>query len=181
LRQQNPPVHLAKVEKLRQKIPLLNAVEYENTESDLCFYSFFNTRCHDLSYSRDNEDCAYLFEGVKCKSTADGNLPYQTQMAYEISNSDFVTYSGFMVDCSRTHFSYFCNYCNDCSYCFGCVGLEFKEYHVLNKPYSKEEYFYRVEQLLKKFQEQKIPVTEMWYKIWSLEAAQEKTSVNLVD
>lgn len=37
--------------------------------------------------------------------------------------------------------------CDDCQYCFGCVGLNKKEYHIFNKPYSKEEYWKRVDEL----------------------------------
>jgi hypothetical protein len=30
---------------------------------------------------------------------------------------------------------------NGCQYCFGCVGLVGKEFHVLNQPYSRSDYF----------------------------------------
>lgn len=170
LRQKNPAEVLAKVDELRKKIPMVNLVEFENTDSDLLAFSFFNTRCIDLSYSRENEDCTHLFESVKCKSTTDGNLIFQTQMCAEISNSDTVTHSAFLIDCARVHFSYFSNYCNDCSHCFGCVGLEFKEYHILNKPYTEQEYHYHVDKILKEFAEQGIPFGAEWYRIWSLDA-----------
>jgi hypothetical protein len=29
----------------------------------------------------------------------------------------------------------------DCTYCFGCVGLSGKDFHVLNEPYGRSEYF----------------------------------------
>jgi hypothetical protein len=28
-----------------------------------------------------------------------------------------------------------------CTYCFGCVGLSNKDFHILNKQYSRQEYF----------------------------------------
>jgi len=28
-----------------------------------------------------------------------------------------------------------------CSYCFGCVGLSNKDFHILNQPYSRKDYF----------------------------------------
>ena len=31
--------------------------------------------------------------------------------------------------------------CTDCTYCYGCVGLAKKEFHILNVPYSRTEYF----------------------------------------
>jgi hypothetical protein len=135
-------VYLAK---LRERIPMVDLIEYENVESDLMVYSFLNTRCHDLMWSRENEDCAYIFEGVKCKDTVDGVLTFQTNVCYECVGNDNISHSAYLIDCSRTHFSYFCNYCADCEYCFGCVGLEFKKYHIFNKPYSPDEYHYHVE------------------------------------
>jgi hypothetical protein len=29
----------------------------------------------------------------------------------------------------------------NCTYCFGCVGLSGKDFHILNEPYGRSEYF----------------------------------------
>ena len=34
-----------------------------------------------------------------------------------------------------------CANCSDCTYCLGCVGLQNKEFHILNKAYTRSEYF----------------------------------------
>jgi len=34
----------------------------------------------------------------------------------------------------------YCYLCLNCQDCFGCIGIRNKRYHILNKPYSKEEY-----------------------------------------
>ena len=53
-------------------------------------------------------------------------------------------------DCSHcedalasTHSAYLvrCSFCADCNYCLGCVGLQKKEFHILNRPYTRSEYF----------------------------------------
>jgi hypothetical protein len=31
--------------------------------------------------------------------------------------------------------------CTECTYCYGCVGLSKKEFHILNVPYSRTDYF----------------------------------------
>ena len=28
-----------------------------------------------------------------------------------------------------------------CSYCFGCVGLSQRDFHILNEPYGRRDYF----------------------------------------
>ena len=42
-----------------------------------------------------------------------------------------------------------CESCSDCTYCFGCVGLSRKDFHILNEPYPRNEYFKVVEKLRK--------------------------------
>jgi hypothetical protein len=34
-----------------------------------------------------------------------------------------------------------CFDCTSCTYLFGCVGLVGKDFHVLNRPYPRGEYF----------------------------------------
>ena len=44
---------------------------------------------------------------------------------------------------------FYCDNCRGCSDCFGCVNLMKKQYCILNKQYSKEEYFILVEKIKK--------------------------------
>lgn len=36
-----------------------------------------------------------------------------------------------------------------CTYCFGCVGLYDKDFHILNQPYSRKDYFALTSRLMK--------------------------------
>jgi hypothetical protein len=40
-----------------------------------------------------------------------------------------------------------CIDCSGCTYCFGCVGLSKKDFHILNEPYERQEYFAKVSEL----------------------------------
>jgi len=40
-----------------------------------------------------------------------------------------------------------CSFCTDCNYCYGCVGLSKKEFHILNQPYTRSEYFALIKSL----------------------------------
>jgi len=42
---------------------------------------------------------------------------------------------------------FYCDSCRGCSDCFGCISLSKKQYCILNKQYSKEEYFELVEKI----------------------------------
>jgi hypothetical protein len=45
------------------------------------------------------------------------------------------------VGCTHSAYLLRCSFCTDCNYCFGCVGLAKKEFHILNQPYARSEYF----------------------------------------
>jgi hypothetical protein len=49
--------------------------------------------------------------------------------------------------------SEFCAYSKNLKNCFGCVYLANKEYHILNKPYSPEEYAVKVAQIKQELME----------------------------
>ena len=53
----------------------------------------------------------------------------------------------------------YCGYCVGSSNCLGCVGLIKKQYCILNKQYSKEEYFLLVEKIKKHMQD--LPYTDL--------------------
>jgi hypothetical protein len=40
-----------------------------------------------------------------------------------------------------------CVGCSACTYCFGCVGLAKRDFHILNEPYERQEYFALVAKL----------------------------------
>jgi hypothetical protein len=43
--------------------------------------------------------------------------------------------------CGDSNYLVSCQYCFECDYCFGCVGLAKQDFHILNKKYSRSEYF----------------------------------------
>ncbi|PID34868.1 MAG: hypothetical protein CR971_00995 [candidate division SR1 bacterium] len=42
---------------------------------------------------------------------------------------------------------YYCIFCDNCSYCLGCIGLKNKSYCILNKQYTKEERYDKVDEI----------------------------------
>ena len=50
------------------------------------------------------------------------------------------------------------DYCKNCKDCFGCVGLRNQQYCILNKQYTKEEYFEMLEKIKKHMD--KMPYTD---------------------
>jgi hypothetical protein len=44
-------------------------------------------------------------------------------------------------NCTRSSYLVLSRSCSECTYCFGCVGLAKKDFHVLNVPHGRTEYF----------------------------------------
>ncbi len=44
-------------------------------------------------------------------------------------------------DCTTSSYLVRCIAVSNCTYCFGCVGLSDKDFHILNQPYSRQDYF----------------------------------------
>ncbi|MBU0668083.1 hypothetical protein KJ951_01785 [Patescibacteria group bacterium] len=105
-----------------------------NSASTLrCFESF------DMKDAYNNFQCAMAKDMVgsfMCNDRVENCFQcVATGIAsYEVKNCAFVWHSSFME---------YCYLCLNSSNCFGCIGLKNKQYHIFNKPYSKEEYIER--------------------------------------
>lgn len=93
---------------------------FDTRTSEDCLYATF---AHN---TKDNVDVTWTGGGVEdCFSSVSIFVGYNIFCCYVCWNSADLEY---------------CELCFNCKNCLGCVGLHRKEYHILNKPYSKEEY-----------------------------------------
>ena len=53
--------------------------------------------------------------------------------------------------CASSAYLVRCVGLSGCTYCFGCVGLAKKDFHILNEPYERQEYFEKVSELRRAF------------------------------
>lgn len=83
-------------------------------DCEACYRCTHCTRCQDSSHLTHCQDCTNCHESAYCE---------QSQ------------------SCSGSSYLFLCRSCSDCTYCFGCVGLVKKDFHILNVPYTKNQYF----------------------------------------
>ncbi|MDA2935590.1 hypothetical protein MYX06_00005, partial [Patescibacteria group bacterium AH-259-L05] len=88
------------------------------------------------------EDVRYSFRGYNVKDSADLFGTDDCQWDYESVNDGlFSSHTKFS---SHTHTNcldiQYADYCRSSSYLFGCAGLRKKQYCILNKQYTREEY-----------------------------------------
>ncbi|MCX6807383.1 MAG: hypothetical protein NTZ80_01050 [Patescibacteria group bacterium] len=96
-----------------------------------CYLSFVTYYSENVLYSywvhnsKDSIDCGFCNRCELCKHCLDCSLCYDCLSVLNSENSD---------NC------FFSSNLSGCSYCFLCTGLVKKQYYILNKPYSKQEY-----------------------------------------
>lgn len=133
--------NLAKLQELELSLPHRYARIYKSQSSDGDDLSEVKNT-HDSFSSRQAEDSKFLFfcrngskncydnsfQGFKSENC------YETAHAFGGYNTAFGTRSFTNQD------TYYNEDCHDCKNTFGCEGLRKKQYCILNKQYSKEEY-----------------------------------------
>ncbi len=128
-------------------VPKSSLINLAVENSEYSNYVNESKNCHLCFGSGYMEDCMYIDWSYHGKDTLDCSFNMNFELGY------------MNVDCSDSYNSRFCQDCHnvsDCQYsydlrncknCFGSVGLRSKEYHVFNKPCSKEQYFDMLEKL----------------------------------
>jgi hypothetical protein len=86
-------------------------------------------RCHRARYCTGCSDCYDATHCTGCRA------------CYAVTNCDRCEH------CVDSSFLILCTDCAACEYCFGCVGLTGKDFHILNKRYSRGDYFRLVKAL----------------------------------
>ncbi len=99
----------------------------------LTFYKNENVRySQDVAGAKDVTDVTIFGPGELCHNVIEGFSAQKVIASY------------FIGDSIETEYSF---ECFDCKYCFGCSGLKKKQYCILNKQYTPEEYWRVVDEI----------------------------------
>ena len=118
-------------------IPLLIG-NCENSE--YTNYSLENKNCYMISAADYNEDCYYSGYIFNSKDCIDSLFITGCELCAYCSDCESCYGSTHLEHCKNTNLSSYCIDCIGCSDCIGCIGLRNKQYCILNKQYSKEEF-----------------------------------------
>ena len=129
-----------KLEELKLKSPrqAMMALNCENVTGN---YIFNCKNCSDCFSISRNEDCNYNIQTVDNKDCYDMNYTEENELCYEYLGNyrnHTALFCAFPYGC---HDIWYCDYVTNCKHCFGCVAIKNREYCILNKQYSKDEYF----------------------------------------
>jgi hypothetical protein len=125
----------------------MNAAEFERRFRDLLAEQANRTenigclaceRCQRCADSTFLEDCRNVVRSNYCQRCVD---------CTECSHSSDCTgclgcsHCETCERCTSSAYLVRCVGCSGCTYCFGCVGLSKKDFHILNEPYERQEWF----------------------------------------
>ncbi len=128
-------------------------------DSIVKFANFVN--CENCS-GDDNINCSNAIKCFGCNDVQDSKYTYRAvhmkdamdfmcggaESVYEVSNIGYGIGFYFCEHCITGNNLFYCRHCMNCNDCFGCVGLSRKQYCILNKQYSKEDYEKKVAEII---------------------------------
>ena len=113
-----------------------NPGSYQSDSCQRCFDCMFTTKsadCYQCTYCDQCSNCSQCTHCSKCDHV------YESSYCIESTN------------CTRSSYLIMSEDCHECVFCFGCIGLVKKEFHILNQPFKKDQYFRLLEKLQKVF------------------------------
>jgi hypothetical protein len=129
----------SKLSELRLSLPQIatHQTQCEDSTGDNLVQTKNAFQCFD---AYDLEDCSYCIETNSLKDCSDMTVCFKTENSYQCLHCPGDYNCNFCIHCDYCSDSEFCAYSMNLKDCFGCVYLKDKQYHILNKSYSKEDY-----------------------------------------
>lgn len=115
--------------------------------SEYCFNADGANNCYLVANVVNNENCMYGRDYYDNKDCVDCDHIKQCTLCYQCLNCGNCYNCDYLQDslnCNDCRYGYFLKGCRDC---VGCISLHRKQYYILNKPYTKEEYFVKVAEI----------------------------------
>ncbi len=129
------------VEELKKKFPLTQTVGLNNVNTDYGNYIHFDKDCYLCFDAAHDEDCAYLYDSFHSKNSMDLTYTAQeTELAYQAVDSTRLFNCSYVVHGVSCVDSLYLFNCTNVKNSIGCVGLKNKEYCILNRQFSAEDY-----------------------------------------
>lgn len=120
-------------------VPILGIHQYK-TENCIGDNLSESKNCYQCFDSFSMEDCLYNIECNGNKDCVDMTVCFESELCYSCVQSPLNYNCNFLLHSDGCSDSEFCAYSKNLKNCFGCAYLANKEYHILNRKYSPDEY-----------------------------------------
>lgn len=151
-----PDESLKRMSKLARQYPVTTTNVTNSENCDYCNHVHYSKNlymCFDAAHS---ENSAYLYDSHHNKNCFDLDQSMHCESSYECSNVDYCNSCFYLANSSKMYDSGFCESCSNSNRLFGCVALDKKEYCLLNRQYTKEEYEKTVKEIMSSFREEHV-------------------------
>ena len=128
-----------RLQALKLEHPHLYSVQ-EKTEHCTGDYVFESKDCINCFQVYRSRDCINV-QDAESKDAIDCYHPGWSELTYEAYSPVTMRSAAFSMQCWVGNDIFYSDNCQSCSHCFGCISLKHQQYCILNKQYSKEEYF----------------------------------------
>lgn len=131
---------LAYVEEIKKQFPLTQTIAAHNENSDYGNYVHYCKNCYLCFDVAHDGNCGYLYDSFYCNNCHDLTYIGNTEVAYQAVDCANLFNCNYVVHSSYCHDSSYLFNCYNVKNSLGCVGLKNKQYCILNRQFSKEEY-----------------------------------------
>jgi len=132
---------------LLYRVPQPATINDNAVDSSFCNENNYIKSCYLVTNAGYAENLAFSNRAVNCKDSLDIYITNKSELCYEdvyCTGSYKLFFSSHCDSCMESYFLYNCRNCKDC---IACTNLRHKQYHILNKSYSKKEYFEKIKEL----------------------------------
>jgi hypothetical protein len=153
------PVHkeavYTRLESLKGKVPVLGVHKFQTEDcvGDSLTECKGSYQCYDAFVL---EYCNYNIECNGNTNSTDLTVCFEVEWCYSCVQAPINHNCNFLMHTDQCSDSEFCAYSKNLKNCFGCVYLANKEYHILNEPYSPEEYEKKVAEIKQELMSQRL-------------------------
>ncbi|MBI4039316.1 hypothetical protein HY388_00630 [Candidatus Daviesbacteria bacterium] len=151
------------VEDLKKCLPITQTHEEHNENSNFGNYIYYNKNCYLCFDAAYNEYSGYLFDCLRNKTCYDLTLSGDNQLSYEVVDSAQLFNSNYIVWSSHCQDSSYLFDCFDVKNSIGCAHLGHKQYCILNRQLSREDYERIAPLLLSELQDKNLGWDDLVY------------------
>ncbi len=133
---------------LMLRVPWANLIGSYQTwvNSEYNNHASFLKNCYMVTHTSQAEGCIYSSDASVSKDCIDGYKVNESELCYDSLYLTKCNKAFFSINAESSYDSYFLRDCINCSNCFACVNLRNKQYHIFNKPYTKQAYEKKMEE-----------------------------------
>lgn len=129
------------VEDLKKRFPLKQTIGSDNENTTYGNYIHFDKNCYLCFDAAYDENCGYLYDSFHNNNCYDMTYAAQkNELSYEMVDCSESFNCGWVGDSYNCLDSFYLFHCNNIKNSLGCVGLKNKQYCILNRQFSPEQY-----------------------------------------